>query len=253
MKPSTDEEWEKFGKDDPYFGVVSCDQFRKSSLTDAGREEFFRSGQRHIDEVFAKIRTHLDPGFAPKRALDFGCGVGRLVLPLAGMVGEVTGVDISESMLAEARRNCASRSVGNATFVTSDDRLSQVTGTYDLVHTYIVLQHIPVQRGMRILERLVALLADGGVGVVHLTYAKAYANRRFIQFAKKHIPLAVNLINLVKGRRFSAPHMQMNTYHLNQVFLAIQRSGAVGCHSEFTDHGGELGVTVYFRKPKLPS
>ena len=38
-------------------------------------------------------------------ALDFGCGVGRLVLPLARRYRTVVGIDISDAYIAEAVRN----------------------------------------------------------------------------------------------------------------------------------------------------
>lgn len=95
----TDKEWEKFGKYDPYFGVLTHDKFHKINLTDENKEEFFKSGFDYIDDVLEKIRSHIDQSFTIKKALDFGCGVGRLVIPLANVAKEVTGVDVSDSML----------------------------------------------------------------------------------------------------------------------------------------------------------
>jgi len=60
-------------------------------------------------------------------------------------------------MLAEARRNMEEMNIANVTLVGSDDRLSQVPGSYDLVHSHIVLQHIPVRRGMGMIGELLAV------------------------------------------------------------------------------------------------
>ncbi|MGC8517982.1 MAG: hypothetical protein ACP5P4_05555 [Steroidobacteraceae bacterium] len=49
--------------------------------------------------------------------------------------------------------------------------------------------------------------------------------------------------------RPSAPHLQMNNYRLERLFLMLQRSRIDELHVEFTDHGGYLGVVLYFRKP----
>jgi hypothetical protein len=35
-------------------------------------------------------------------------------------------------------------------------------GKYDFIHSYIVFQHIPVERGKRIFEKLLAHLETGG-------------------------------------------------------------------------------------------
>ena len=57
---NTDREWEKFGRNDPYFGVITHDKFRKANLTDEKKKEFFRSGYIYIDTVLKKIRKYID-------------------------------------------------------------------------------------------------------------------------------------------------------------------------------------------------
>jgi hypothetical protein len=44
-----------------------------------------------------------------RRALDLGCGIGRMLPPLAQSCALAVGVDVSAGMLAEARRRCAGR------------------------------------------------------------------------------------------------------------------------------------------------
>jgi cyclopropane fatty-acyl-phospholipid synthase-like methyltransferase len=114
------------------------------------------------------VRETLDPSFAPRRCLDFGCGVGRVAIPLARRTGEVVGVDVSESMLAEARRNCEVQETRNVTLLPSDDALSALTGRFDFIHSFVVFQHSPRERGDAILE---ALLEHLSVGALHLRYA----------------------------------------------------------------------------------
>src|SRR5690606_30137204 len=98
----TDNEWEEWNKTDPYFSVLTNPKFRRQVLTEEAREEFFNSGREDINKVMAICRQHLDPAFTPRRALDFGCGVGRLVVPLSRLAAQVVGLDVSQSMLAEA-------------------------------------------------------------------------------------------------------------------------------------------------------
>lgn len=246
---SSDKEWQRYGDSDPYYGVYNEDKFRAANLDEAGKEAFFSSGYAHIESVFDTIESHIDPAFSPDTALDFGCGVGRLAIPLAERARLVTGLDISESMLSEARKNCEHRSVGNAEFLKSDDELTALSGTYDLVHSFIVLQHIPVHRGEILFKNLVARINSGGVGVLHFTYAKTEERKKLVPFLKRYVPLAKNFFNIRHGRPFNYPHMQMNDYNLNRILLVIQRAGAARVHIEFTDHKGAMGVIVYFRKP----
>ena len=249
---NTDREWERFGATDPYYGVLTEEKYRKGNLTPKAKEAFFKSGEEYIAKVMASIRKHLDSSYTPRKALEFGCGVGRLVIPLAKLAERVVGIDISESMIAEAKRNCESVSIRNVTFLRCDDELSQLFGEkYDLVHSYTVFQHLPVRRGEAIFKRLLQHLENGGVCVIHFTYAKGPKVRTASPWIKSHIPLAKNLINLIRGRAFFAPQMAMNPYDLNRLLLGVQRQQVREFYAEYTDHGGELGILLYFRKPEL--
>src|SRR5947208_14390075 len=73
-------------------------------------------------------------------------------------------------MLTEARSRCAALGLGNVRLAQSDDRLSNIPERFDLINSYIVLQHITCRRGEAIVEQLLDRLQDGGVGVLHLTY-----------------------------------------------------------------------------------
>jgi SAM-dependent methyltransferase len=58
-----------------------------------------------------------------ERVLDIGCGTGATAIPFAtavGPQGHVTGVDISEPMLGQARQNIATSGAANITLVLAD-------------------------------------------------------------------------------------------------------------------------------------
>jgi len=246
MTRATDKQWERLGKEAPYFGVLTDDEFKRENLDEHAKSGFFRSGEEHIDFIIRVIKQHLDANFCPKRSLDFGCGTGRLVIPIAKRFGHVVGVDISKSMLQEARRNCQPY---NVEFIESDDELSKVNGKFDFVHSYIVLQHIPVRRGVKFFEQMIELLADGGVAALHFTYFRDMSFiRKSLCWIQKKIPLMGNLANLVKGKAFSNPHMQMNDYNMNRIFELLQKRGCGQVYIHFTNHYGHLGLIVFFQK-----
>src|SRR5579859_5974028 len=116
---NSDAHWRKIGETDPYFGVLDHPKYHLDNLTDDVRAEFFASGVYHVKHISQIIREHIAPQFQPARVLDFGCGVGRLVIPFSEWATVVTGVDVSEAMLNEARHNCNSRNISNVTFVKS--------------------------------------------------------------------------------------------------------------------------------------
>jgi SAM-dependent methyltransferase len=262
---NTDAEWEKWGRQDPYYGVITADRFRSDKLDEQALAEFFATGQMHVNHVMGVCRTIFDPAFSPRRVLDFGCGVGRLLVAFAAVSEQVVGVDVSPSMLAEAGRNCESRGAGNVALVPSDDALSQVEGSFDLVHSAIVLQHIQVPRGRAIFQRLLERIAPGGVGALHVTYGKAYHPESFGQppRAEPEPPAAASTLGRLfrKGQAPASgepatpaadPVMLMNAYNLSEIAYLIQTAGIASFYSEFTDHGGELGVFLFFRRP-LPA
>lgn len=261
---STDHEWERWGSTDPYYGVLTNPKFRSAALNPQAKEEFFFSGRCHVSYVYDTCRRFLDPHFAPQRILDFGCGVGRLVVAFAEHAPHVVGMDVSPSMLAEARRNCDERGAANVELVPSDDQLAAAPGPFDLVHSCIVLQHIEIPRGLALFERLIDRIRPGGYGALHLTYAwdVYHANHGVAPPPPPAPPVGGALAQVKASLRTLVspppapaqpssgdPEMQMNFYNLSQVLFIVQRAGVTELHTHFTDHGGALGVFLFFRKP----
>lgn len=229
----TDRDWEQWGATDPYFGVYSRERFRTGTMTGDDKAEFFSSGEEHIARVLQGIDSAETAKFTLGTALDFGCGVGRLVIPLARSAGHVTGVDISPSMIAEAQRNCAAANVRNVTFVESDDSLSRIQGTFDLVHSYIVLQHIPWRRGRIILQALADRVAPGGnLAVQILTGHDASPITRGLVRLRYAFPPANWLRNLLRGRPMFEPAMQLHMYDLDVVRRDLEQRGFVYRHEQ---------------------
>ncbi len=254
MQPPTsphgsDRAWQQWGDQDPYFAVLTDASLHRERLTPEALEAFFRSGEAHVRGVVEDIRRHLDPAFAPRRALDFGCGVGRLLLPLAAMAEEAVGVDVARGMLDEAGRLAAARGLSNVTLVESDDTLSRVAGGFDLVHSFLVLQHIPVDRGERIIARLLELVRPGGVAALHVPYARVTGRgRRLAAWVQRTVPGTRGVVNLLRGEPWGRPRMEMNTYDLNRVMGLAEGAGVTAVHTRFTPDGEYRGVLLLLRK-----
>jgi SAM-dependent methyltransferase len=260
---STDEAWEEWGRRDPYFGVITDPKYRSGSISQEARNEFFASGRVHADHVMLMIKHYIDPNFAPRSVLDFGCGVGRVLFAFAKAIPEAVGLDVSPSMLAEAKRNAERFGFDNLQLATGYEGLATPSQRFDLVHSFIVFQHIPARRGREIFAQLLARIAPGGVGAIHLVYSKSrYAPLNGAIPAEELDPPPpvappVEAPEATRAPPADAsppgpppdPEMQMNAYPMNEILFALQGAGVPRFHADFTDHGGELGVFLFFRVP----
>jgi SAM-dependent methyltransferase len=244
-KSDTDCAWEQWGRQDPYFGVITNPKFRRRELTDEGKHEFFESGRLHVDYVLHVVRSRIDPDFKLGTLLDFGCGVGRTLVAFARIAHHVIGLDVSPSMLKEAESNCREHRLSNVRLQPSDDALSSITECFDMIHSCIVFQHIPAERGRVIFRGLLKRLAPRGVGAFQFLYSKTqYADTYGI--APSVISPADRKPPLVAASE-ADPEMQMNPYNMNEILFLIQEIGVQRLHAEFTDHGGELGLFLFFQ------
>jgi SAM-dependent methyltransferase len=244
---STDHAWEEWGRRDPYFGVITDRRFRRSEITELSKREFFESGSNHVNYVMQTIQRIIAPDFVPRTVLDFGCGVGRTLIPFAKIAQQVVGADVSASMLQEARRNCDAHQLTNVNLMVSDDSVSLMTDEFDLVHSFIVFQHIPPERGRLIFRNLLDRIAPAGVAAIHVLYSKIqYADTFGIapvsisSAPRQPVPQPVQSVK---------PEMQMNPYVMNELFFFMQGKGVQRFYSEFSDHGGELGLFIFFQMP----
>ncbi|KKR04006.1 MAG: Methyltransferase type 11 [Candidatus Uhrbacteria bacterium GW2011_GWF2_39_13] len=246
---STDKAWEKWGQTDPYYGILANDNFRKEKLNAENKRAFFESGEEHIKFIMDIIDKHIDTGFVPSSCLDFGCGVGRLVIPLAKRYKYVVGIDVSDAMLTGARQNCLNNKVKNVDFYKSDDNLSAVSGKFDLIHSSLVFQHIPVNRGERILKRLLELLNDKGVAVLQFVfYRDASFLKKFSCWLQKGIPFFANVVNIFRGRKFLQPPVQMNSYDITEITKLLKDNGVENFFAIPTVDGEYYNITLFCRK-----
>lgn len=106
---------------------------------------------------------------AERRALDIGCGIGRLLLPLAPRVGWAVGIDVAPAMLAEARGRLAGR--GNVGLVrgAGRDLAMLADGAFDLLLAADSFPYL-VQAGLAVAEAHIRdgarLLRTGGRFVI---------------------------------------------------------------------------------------
>lgn len=220
----TDEDWRDIAAKQPFFGVLTHDRFRTENLSDAAREEFYGSGRSDVAAIIQRIEA-MAGIFRPERALDFGCGVGRLTLAMAEYAGNVTGVDIAPAMIELARQRQREQGVENVRFVTEG-----FNEPVDWVNSFIVLQHILPARGYKIIAGLLRQLRPGGAVSLHLTTHRTREPFWRVFESSVLIP--------AKGV------IGMYDYDLNRIGYLLARNGIETVRMDMTQHGKHSGVWI---------
>lgn len=248
----TDRGYEKAARIDPYYAVIPFRRFRFSELNEETRREFFDTGQQHVDDVLSVIRARFDPAFKPNRVLDYGCGTGRLLIPLARVAQHAVGIDISPSMLEETKRNCERFGVHNSELLLADERLTHLEGTFDLVHSTIVFQHIPQNRVVQIVRTLLHHVAPGGFGSLHFLIWSPNS-LRVARFLKRSLPLGNAIANLRKGRPWNFGYIGLYPLSLDRIVALLSEARIREVFIQFENQlgtGDDLRVQVTFRMQK---
>jgi SAM-dependent methyltransferase len=118
------------------------------------------------------------------RALDFGCGVGRLTRALSANFDRCVGIDVSTEMVEQARKLNADRE--NLEFVVNvaPDLADFDSGSFDLVYSSKVLQHMPGERqACAYVAEFLRLLRPGGIAIFQLWTHIPFRNRIHVRRA----------------------------------------------------------------------
>jgi SAM-dependent methyltransferase len=157
-------DWEDLSRLDPLWAVLSEPSKRFGGWSP---DEFLASGERDVAQFLEVCGRHGLPR-TRSRALDFGCGAGRLTRALSHRFESCVGVDIAEPMVEVARD--LNRDRPGCEFLVNDDDLARFEdATFDFVVSHIVLQHVPGRDAiLRYIDELVRVLRPGGVLVFQL-------------------------------------------------------------------------------------
>jgi 2-polyprenyl-3-methyl-5-hydroxy-6-metoxy-1,4-benzoquinol methylase len=91
--------WEAFARENAEFYIKSASDVDFATLD--GQELFRQWGRDDASRILQESAPYLS-GFA--RAIEIGCGIGRLAVPMAGQFAEVIGVDIAPTMIRKLKR-----------------------------------------------------------------------------------------------------------------------------------------------------
>jgi len=244
--------WNTFGKQDPLWAIATWPD-KKGNRWEL--REFFELGKKEIAGVLDHL-TLLGVPVPRGRALDFGCGVGRLTQALAQHFDEAVGVDIAPSMITLANRYNRHGSRCTYRLNEVDDLELFPSESFDFIYTNIVLQHMLPAYSKSYIREFMRVLKPGGIMVFQLPSERAEsekpgtqgplpaeappstdAPRGLKQTVKQYLP--ASLLNWYVNLRYpKEPVMEMHCVGRSEVEQLLTESGAQVLHVAEDNYSG---------------
>jgi len=165
MTPGMTERWDEFARADAYRYICT-------GLRSGDGRQFWNSGEKTVETELLPLVAEFR--LKPEVALEIGCGVGRLLLPMARRFAAAVGVDVSAEMIRRAGRNAADLGIRNVEWVLAPGpdavlrQRSDLAGKVDFLYSLLVFQHIePGELIEGYVAAVAELLADEGLAYLH--------------------------------------------------------------------------------------
>ena len=149
--------WNAFGAEDALGNTLRHPEGEAWTTT-----RLYQTGVAEVDEVVRQVER-LGLSLRKGKALDFGCGIGRLTQALAAHFDDVHGVDVAASMLDLARQH--NRYPGTCTYHLhpQTDLSLFPDASFDFIYSFGTLQYVPEATVFEYLGEFVRVLRPGGV------------------------------------------------------------------------------------------
>ena len=248
MKDTHAAYWEELARREPYFPVLTHEGFSEVGSNSVATAAFFETGEADISSLLQAMASLLGREVRPSLTLDFGCGVGRLTLPLARRSAQVVACDIAPTMLTHARKNLEGAGLENVRFLLTDELTSLSARDFDFVCALLVFQHIPPPDGYALIRTMLNLLAPGGVAALHVILEPSGSRQlrvaRFVR-ARSRYPLSGS----AQPPRRQPPFTQTHEYDETVLMRDIDATSTRLAGRLVTQHGDSTGVVLIVERP----
>ena len=171
---------------------------------------FFQTNTRGAEKLYGKVAEYAQLNGA-ETVLDLYSGTGTIPIFLAHSAGRVIGMELVESAVLDARRNCEENGIGNCEFILGDIR--ENLGLLKIQPEVMIID--PPRAGMH-QEVLSRVLEIGAERIVYVSCNPATLARDLALMQEQyHIP-EVQPVDMF-------PH----TYHVEAVAKLIKRSNRI--------------------------
>jgi SAM-dependent methyltransferase len=232
-------DWEELAALDPMWAILSEKEKRGNKWS---APDFFATGKDEIDGLMEEISTL---SHHRTRALDFGCGLGRLTRSLLDYYDEAHGIDVSETMIRRARQFTP-----ECHFHVNDspDLWEFSDSTFDLVYTNRVLQHMPSPKVIaEYLREFFRITKPGGLVVFQVPHRKSIRNAFNLKRSAYHLLKTLGLHSEVLFSRLRLHPMRMTAIPRTHVLEIIEASSGE-LIKQRPDSSAHFAVFYYCRR-----
>jgi ubiquinone/menaquinone biosynthesis C-methylase UbiE len=187
------DDWNARAREDAGYYVA----FGRRDQDDA---EFYATATEMVTSFESELRRVPLASRGDWRALEIGCGPGRLMRPMSRHFLEIDGVDVSDEMIAIAKERLSDLSHAHPHHTDGASLALFPEETFDFVYSYAVFQHIPSREVvMQYLRETHRVMKTGGLarlqfnglpqggGVSYDTWAGArFSSSELMEFAREY-------------------------------------------------------------------
>src|SRR5215831_11764368 len=130
------DDWNARAREDAGYYVA----FGRRGQDDSG---FFATASEVVRRLEAELGRIPSGETLHGKALEIGCGPGRLMRPMSRHFAEIHGVDVSDRMIRLARERLRDTPNAHPHHGSGSDLGLFADATFDFVYSYAVFQHIP--------------------------------------------------------------------------------------------------------------
>jgi SAM-dependent methyltransferase len=215
-------DWEALAEIDPLWAILG-DPRRRGRRWDL--DQFFATADATLEPILAAAEELGAPA-RRERALDFGCGVGRITRALASRFESACGVDISERMVELARELNANHPGCSFTLNNAPDLGQFEARSFDLVFENLALQHLPSRELVwRYVSEFLRVVRADGLIVFQLPSSVRWPYRLQLQRRLYAVLRRLGCDDRLLQDRLRLTSIRMLTVPQAEVEQAIARAG----------------------------
>jgi ubiquinone/menaquinone biosynthesis C-methylase UbiE len=158
---SRESRWEDFAQSQPEHYIWTTGDPDAPDF----QEQFAASGRQEIAVILDATAAYR---IGRAQVVEYGCGLGRLLLPMSEHFDRALGVDVAPTMLDGLRKRATDAGIQTVDTALSSEPWAE-TANADLVYCWAVLQHIADRQVIRdaVIAMGRALRPDTGIGYLH--------------------------------------------------------------------------------------